>query len=256
MKSGRNADAKPYLPFYVDDWLTSSRVRKMTYAQKGLFIEALSISWREGKMPETVYEWTDLFADGLLEQRDIEIVMRAFPDGLNPRLERERSIVTDRLSRYSLGAQITNAKRTPSERPATAKRTQAEAEAEAEALQKKPPARPRAPRTGAHPELLRFWEAEWARTRGTPWAWTPPDLVAISKCLKLAGTGGQREVEERISRILENQDRWTADNASPRILASHWNAHGFKIIHKQKTALQETLEGLGEARIIERKELA
>jgi hypothetical protein len=107
-----------------------------------------------------------------------------------------------------------------------------------------PPARPRAPRTGAHPELLRFWESEWLRTRGVPWAWAQPDLVAIAKCLKLAGEEGQREVEARITRILENQDRWTADNASPRILASHWNKHGFKIVHKQKTALQSTLEGL------------
>ena len=46
MKTGRNGDTRPYFPFYASDWIASGRVRMMSFAAQGAFIQALCIQWR------------------------------------------------------------------------------------------------------------------------------------------------------------------------------------------------------------------
>lgn len=263
MKTGHAGDSRPFFPFYAADWLSAERVASMTLSAQGAYVRALCMQWRDGSLPVAREKWERLFPG--LAQSDLDDLLDAFPVGddirrRNGRLERERKLLDNRAEAHRLGAQMTNAKRslsaTQAPRSEVAPPTHSESESysESEVRDQKSETspiaslgavkKPRKPATGPHADLLRFWESEWARTRGVDWAWTKPDLVAMSKCLKLAGDEGQREVETRITRILENTDRWTADNASPRILASHWNTHGFKIIHKPKTALQETLDSI------------
>jgi len=250
MKTGRNADKKPYLPLYVDDWFSCPRVRMMTMIQRCAYLELLMMQWRDGWVPTDQGRVARLFPGMPADQ--IAEVLEAFPDGKNQRLERERSIVTEKIAALSKAGTEGNAKRWRGDRHPIATRSHAEAEAEAEASRapSEPPVavapggarKARKPASGPNAELLRFWESEWARTRGASWSWSQADAVAMAKCLKLAV--GIEDAKDRITRILECQDRWVADNASPRVLSSHWNQYGFKIVHKQRTALQETLEGL------------
>ena len=284
MESGRNADTKPYLPLYVDDWFSSVRASVMNLAQRGAYLELLMRQWRDGQIPNaSVVE--RLYPE--LNKAEVLEILEAFPSNRNERLERERELVTKRIAGRRLGAQRTNAQRpltarsahaqrplsdrsatadrTLSARSATANRTHAEAEAEAEAEAVLAPSEPsvadapertrkhRMAPTGPNTELIRWWETEWTRTRCTTWEWLKADAVAMARCLKLA-KNDLLEAKQRVTRILESQDRWVADNASPRTLVSHWNSHGFKIIHKQKTALQETLDGLDDS-LLQRKQL-
>lgn len=85
------------------------------------------------------------------------------------------------------------------------------------------PARRRKPAKGVHPELVRFWQSEWGRTRlGNEYKIQSKDAAAIAKCLKLADED-PAAVKERMTRLLESGDKWLAENAFPSLLQSRWN---------------------------------
>jgi len=44
-------DGFAWFPFDVVDWLTSNDVRKMTCAERGVYITLLAIQWRDGPLP-------------------------------------------------------------------------------------------------------------------------------------------------------------------------------------------------------------
>lgn len=56
-QDGRASDFKgdrlslPYFRLWVDNWRASPRVQGMTYFQRGIFIEMLSLSWQMGPLP-------------------------------------------------------------------------------------------------------------------------------------------------------------------------------------------------------------
>jgi hypothetical protein len=82
---------------------------------------------------------------------------------------------------------------------------------------------PRKPAQGPHPEAIRIWEETWLETHGTPWVWTGKEAKAVAACLKLA-KGDLEDYRARVNRILRDPpDRWTAQNASPSLLAERWN---------------------------------
>jgi len=253
MKSGRNSDTKPYFPLFVDDWQTSSRVRRMTYSERGIFIEALCIEWREGSMPTDLERWKRMFPGA--SDAELSEVMAAFPGGKNERLERERTIASELIAKSRLGAEKTNAKRADSERPAHAQRTpsartanaqrthvqvqvqeqvqeQVQAQTETQAVAASQPPRPRATRTGAHAELIRYWESEWLRTRGTPYAVEAKDGVAVAAVLKLA-CGDLGEAQRRADRLLGSSDTWMAQNASLGLLRARWNQLAVGVVDRK-----------------------
>lgn len=82
---------------------------------------------------------------------------------------------------------------------------------------------PRKPAQGPHPDAIRFWEQTWGETHESPWVWTGKEAKAVATCLALA-KGDLDDYRARVSRILrEPPDRWTAQNASPSLLAERWN---------------------------------
>ena len=113
--------------------------------------------------------------------------------------------------------------------------TEAEAEAEAETEKNTPPPPSGGGTRRSAPggsDLTRFWDSEWVRTRlGQTFAWERPDAVAMAACLKLA-KNDPAEVHRRITTMLDSQDHWIAENASPRILRSYWNRFGVTVLSK------------------------
>lgn len=91
--------------------------------------------------------------------------------------------------------------------------------------------KPRAESVGDHPELIRFWESEWRRTRPTEYAIQAKHGVAMAKVLKLA-KGNVEEVRSRITRLLEHPDPWMSGAASPCLLESKWNELGVEIVRR------------------------
>lgn len=41
----------PYFKFWPGDWLKSSRTRRMTFEERGVFIDLLAYAWDEGGIP-------------------------------------------------------------------------------------------------------------------------------------------------------------------------------------------------------------
>lgn len=245
MKSGRNADTKPFFPLYVDDWMSAQRTLSMTLSAQGAFVRALCLQWRDGHMPSSTSAWSLIFPT--LSAGDLETVLAAFPacgDGFrrNARLERERAIADQIKADRRRGAEKTNAKRTLSARSAHAGGSlpPRNAQAQAQAHQKKPP---RAARTGPHAELIQFWEESWIESRQTPYAVEPKDGVAAAAILKLAA-GDLAEAKRRALALLGNQDAWMVQNASLPLLRSRWNQLAVTVLPRSKSALQNTLDGL------------
>lgn len=82
---------------------------------------------------------------------------------------------------------------------------------------------PRKPAQGPHPEAIRLWENTWLETHESPWVWTGKEAKAVAACLKLA-KGDLEDYRAHVDRILRDPpDRWTAQNASPSLLADRWN---------------------------------
>ena len=89
--------------------------------------------------------------------------------------------------------------------------------------------------TGRGTPLTRYWDSEWLRTRGVPYAWTRQDAICLAKCAQLASQD-QQEVERRIQALLGSPDRFNAENATPRLLLSKWNSFAVKVAGPQKGA--------------------
>jgi len=89
----------------------------------------------------------------------------------------------------------------------------------------RPAPKPRKEPTGDHADLIRFWDSEWQRTRKTPWAWNTVEASHMARARKLAA-GDVGIVRTRITRLLESDNPWMHDNASPAILVSRWNQLG------------------------------
>lgn len=101
--NGWRGEPRPAFPFYVSDWLASDRVRAMTYAQRGAYVECLALQWREGSLSDRV---AIALRSGAMSGADIDVVLDAFPVGedgkrRNPRLERERLILVQRAKTAS-----------------------------------------------------------------------------------------------------------------------------------------------------------
>lgn len=86
----------PYAPFYFSDWLGDTKVRRMSYEERGVYFELLANSWQE-PLPADLDEIAHLL--GLTRRRFDAIWKKVgacwVSDGngslLNPRLERERA---------------------------------------------------------------------------------------------------------------------------------------------------------------------
>lgn len=87
----------------------------------------------------------------------------------------------------------------------------------------------RKPLEGPHFDCCRAWCALWRETRPGAWAWTPRDYKGIKQALALAD-GDVAAVLDRMKRLLvDPPNRWYAQEASPRLLASRWNELGHSI---------------------------
>jgi len=81
----------------------------------------------------------------------------------------------------------------------------------------------RKPATGPQADCIRHWEQEWARTRGgQAWVWTGKDASLIADARKLA-RDDLAELQRRATRLLEETEPFTFNNASPGLLVSRWN---------------------------------
>lgn len=89
-------------------------------------------------------------------------------------------------------------------------------------------AKARPPASGDHPECIRHWESEWARTRqGTRCAIQVKDAAAVAWMLKEAAKVdlGALEVRRRMTAMLEDGEEWMAENASLTLLRSKWDRY-------------------------------
>lgn len=86
----------PYAPFYFSDWLGDTKVRRMTYEERGVYFELLANSWQE-PIPADLNEVAHLLG---IPRRKLDSLWKKVgacwvSDGngslLNPRLERERA---------------------------------------------------------------------------------------------------------------------------------------------------------------------
>jgi uncharacterized protein YdaU (DUF1376 family) len=64
----------PYFQFYVKDWLSSSAVRMMSLAAKGLYIDLLALQWNEGDLP------ADLTKLAKLAKVNLKVFRRLWPE--------------------------------------------------------------------------------------------------------------------------------------------------------------------------------
>lgn len=242
MPSGSTNEKRPWFPFYPLDWRTSSRVRCMSIAARGVFIDALCIQWLEGSMPTDIERWRRLFRDA--SDSDLQDVMDAFPGGKNQRLERERAIADEIGLRRGESARKANTVRWGSEtdhgriRKDPHRQVQSQEQEQSQSERK-----PRAARTGPHAELIQHFEARWLDTRGVAYAFQPKDGAAASKALKLAG-GDLGLAKDRIEVMLTSSDSWVAQHASLPLLVSQWNQFAVTVVPRSKSALQNTLDGL------------
>lgn len=83
------------------------------------------------------------------------------------------------------------------------------------------PARARKPASGPQAELIRHFEAEWARTRpGVELVFRPREAVAAARLVK---SPGLEESCRRVTWMLEDQDPWAIANAALSVLDSRPN---------------------------------
>lgn len=234
---------RPFFPFYVDDWTSSSRVLRMTRVARSVFVEALCIQWREGAVPTQIKHWRRIFPD--VSDDDLAEVMAAFPDGKNLRMEREREIA-DTITRTRADAgRKGNAIRWGSLSDPLGIANDRNAQAQAQVQREASPSekQPRAPRSGVHADAIRAFEEVWSGTRGTAYAMQAKDGVAMAKVVKLA-KGDLREIKTRIVNLLYSTDAWMAQNASMCLLLSRWNQLAITVVPKPKGALQNLLDGM------------
>ena len=74
-----------YFPFYAPDWLSDFKVRSLTNAQKGIYIDLLCHQWMNGFLPNHVGNLLKICTDRAgtrskrdLEKRDLQHVLNTF----------------------------------------------------------------------------------------------------------------------------------------------------------------------------------
>src|SRR3990170_1183603 len=97
---------RPWFPFYADDWLTSERVRVMSLAARGAYIDLLAYSWHHGSIPSAMAEVCRLL--GIEETAlvplwaEIESCWKKKGSRLvNDRQERERKVADEKAKQQS-----------------------------------------------------------------------------------------------------------------------------------------------------------
>ena len=95
------------------------------------------------------------------------------------------------------------------------------------------PAVPRKARkepAGPQAETIRLWERLYLESRGIVWVWNAKHAAHIATCRKHAAED-QGELERRMRMLLfEPPSDWYAQNATPAILASHWNELAQRVV--------------------------
>lgn len=82
----------PWFPFYVDDYLTSRKVRRLTWAQKGVYQMMMAEQWKGGPLPEAAEIAEMIEADESDVMRVLSVCFTDTNDGwINERLEEVRA---------------------------------------------------------------------------------------------------------------------------------------------------------------------
>jgi uncharacterized protein YdaU (DUF1376 family) len=245
-RNGRNAKS-PAFQFYPGDFLSDPNVAAMSTEAQGAYVRLLCFAWLDGSIPAD----TALLAPmcGLTHEAFTKawaVVQRCWTASstdrlVNPRMERERAFQAEGRARRQLASKVAvDAKQRIVNESLTNRATvdPLTLHPTPEALHPKPDTlhptpetrdpkpvlkqKPPAPRSGDHAALIRFWEAEWLQTRGTPYAVEAKDGVAAAAVLKLA-SGSLQEAQRRAERLLRSSDAWMTQNASLGLLRSRWN---------------------------------
>lgn len=69
------------------------------------------------------------------------------------------------------------------------------------------------------------WDAAWEEDRGERYVWTPKARSGIRKAWETAG-GDLIAFQSRARAMLTHRNPWYRENASPNLIASHWNELG------------------------------
>lgn len=107
----------PWFRFYVREWLTDARVRAMSLAARGAYIDLLCFQWENGSIPEDLAAIARLLGATLVELEEVwpQVGSRFRPargGGLqNPRLEKERIANQRRRNRRSDAARTSRPSR-------------------------------------------------------------------------------------------------------------------------------------------------
>ena len=242
----------PKFPVFVQDWLSSLRVRSMTLEERGAFLELLLLQWQEGALPgspEALMRIAGIHGS----PADHPLVVEAFPectDGLrrNPKCagvraeadawceEQARKSALGVAARRQPGGQpggqpagnpAVNPRSTPPTPTPTPKKNKTRSPTVSSSAPGEPapppPAKTRKLATGPEADCRDHWDREWFRTRlGQEWVWNGRDASAVAKILNQPGVTSD-EVCRRMTRLLESPDTWDAKNARPSLLEDRWN---------------------------------
>ncbi len=102
--------------------------------------------------------------------------------------------------------------------------------------------------SGPHVDAMRAWNALWRETRGCEFEWTPKDQHGLKLGMKLAGSFEEWANAAR-KMLVSPPSAWYAQEASPMLLYSRWNALKVTVRpmtrdEKNLTSLRMALEGL------------
>lgn len=248
-RNGRKPKS-PAFQWYPPDALGDGEFAEMSFEARGVFITLLSYSWLNFGIPADPKRIAALLRATPAEfNRCWPIVSRCFrlksddPTRLeNPRQERERVSQAENRARRLAASEAANAAKRAQVGTETVTDSAAESETPRfpypspvsrlptpgeEIPADKPPARPRKPATGPHPETIQHWEAEWLRTgRASKYAVKAKDGDAVAWMLKQAEPP---EVRRRITAMLESRDEFTVKHASLKLLESQWNDYSPRV---------------------------
>lgn len=231
----------PYLPhfdFYVADWLLSRRVSEMSFAQRGLYLHLMCLSWRNGNLPAdpdrlarlagcSREEFDSLWVGPLSEcftQREGSLI--------NDRLEIERAKAIQRsdaarangklghAARYgdrsgdrqqSATPTATNPPQQRSGETLASHQSPVTSHHSGESSEAKPrsPAKPKAQPSGEHAEFIAWWCAAFQEATGAPYGFQGgKDGSHVKRILERAG--GASEARKRATLLLASAPEWIA----------------------------------------------
>ena len=224
-----------WFPFYPGDWLHSQHVACMPIAAKGLYIQMLAHSWISGPLPADEHRLAKVLGIHPMTLRSClghvrhcwQVTSTSSGDYLvSPRLEEEREKAIREREKAVLGAEKTNAMRTPSVTPSAAPSERPHITSPNNTTPRDTRvvrSRPRAPRTDPQGLVLQHFEMRYLEAYGKPYAFEgAKDGAAIKRCLKFAN-GDVPAVLERIDRLFADPFWASQGGLSLSLLASQWN---------------------------------